>query len=69
MVAYLERRFRPVGGVTHWLGAQPRPYQVEQVGQQPGVGQSGQSLLANISHRLGQRGAEGQRDNLGLCLC
>ena len=50
MVAYLERRLRPVGGVTHWLAAQPRPYQVEQVGQQPGVGQSGQSLLAHISH-------------------
>ena len=50
MVAYLERPLRPVGGVTHGLAAQPGPDQVEEVGQQPGMGQSGQAFLAHVSH-------------------
>ena len=69
VIAYLERPLRPVGGVTHWLAAQPGPYQVEEVGQQPGVGQPGQAFLAHVSHRLGQRSAVGEGDNLfSVCL-
>ena len=48
--AYPERPLWPVGGVILWLGAQPRPNQVEEVGQQPGMGQPRQALLAHITH-------------------
>ena len=62
--SHLQRPLRPVGGVAHGLVTQPGPDQVEEVGKQPGVGDSGQALLADVAHRLRQRRAVGQWDHL-----